>query len=310
MKVRSLIALGGTLLCLTGYFSASSLRPLEAQTPKAGESVSPERAADHKAIVEASKAFSQAVQKGDAKEVAGHWTEQGEYSDDRGVQLRGRAAIEKAFAASLKAAPKGNVEVLIEAIRFPSKDTAIEEGILRRSGSGSELPSSSFYRVWHVREGNQWRIAVSREWGAGQDRLEDLAWLVGTWKGSTKDREMSLTFTWDKTKPFMVGQFSTKLKDKVVATGHMKIGFDAAKGLLRSWHFDEDGGHGQALWVRDGNRWVMDSRGALASGVPTASLNVLTRLGPTDILFRSIDRVVGGEAAPDTLPIKLTRAAQ
>ncbi|MEI7684295.1 MAG: SgcJ/EcaC family oxidoreductase [Planctomycetota bacterium] len=299
MRIRLLAALG-----FCGVAGLFAWQFAQAQAPTAVSALSP----DHQAIVEASKAFTQAFQKGDAKALAAHWTEQGEYSDDRGVELRGRAALEKAFAAVLKAAPKGPVDVQIESIRFPSKDTAIEEGILRRGSDGPELPSSTFYRVWHVREAGQWRVAAAREWGAGRDRMEDLAWLVGVWKGVAKEKEMTLTFSWDKTKPFMTGQFATKAKDKVVASGQIKIAFDAGKNLIRSWSFDDDGGHGQAMWVRDGNRWVMDSRGALTDGTSTAALNILTRLGPNEILWRSIDRVIGGAAAPDTLPIKLIRS--
>lgn len=276
-----------------------------AQAPKA----SPERDADRKAIAAASKAFAKSFADGDAKTAAAHWTENGEYSDDRGIELRGREAIEKQFAASFKARPKATAEVLIESIRFPSKDTAIEEGILRTGTDGAELPKSTFYRAWHVRENGEWKIASAREWGANVDRLEDLAWLVGAWKGVARDKEMLLTFKWDQSRPFMTGEFVTKVKDKTVATGHFKIGFDAAKGLLKSWHFDEDGGHGQAFWIRDGNRWVMDSRGALANGDTTAAVNILTRLSPTEITWRSIDRVVGGAPAPDTLPVKLVKAA-
>lgn len=305
MRLRTWISVSAAI-CGVGLLSLQrSPNRVDAQVP-----VSADRAADTKAVLESSKAFSQAFQKGDAKELALHWTENGEYSDDRGVNLRGRDAIEKAFTAVLKTTHKGNVEALVESIRFPSKDTAIEEGILRRTSDGPELPSSSFYRTLHVREGGQWRIALSREWGTGQDRLEDLAWLVGAWKGTTKDKETTLSFHWDKTKPFMTGLFTTKLNGKAITTGQLKIGFDPNKNLLRSWHFDDDGGHGQAYWLRDGNRWVLDSRGALADGTPTASLNILTRMGPSEIGWRSIDRVVGGEAITDTLPLKLTRVAQ
>lgn len=303
-KIRTYIVAGTTVSLLAGLLLCG--RPM--RLARAQPSVGADREADRKAIVESSQAFAKAFKKGDAKAVAEQWTEQGEYSDDRGTQLRGRAAIEKAFAAHFKSKPDAAVETLIEAIRFPAKDLAIEEGILRRGSDGPELPSSSFYRVVHVRENGGWRIAISREWGTGQDRLEDLAWLVGTWKGAVKDKEMSLTFTWDKTKPFMTGSFVTKTKDKLVASGNLKIGFDATKGLLRSWHFDEAGGHGQSLWLRDGNRWVMDSIGANVDGAPTGSINVLTRLGKDEIAWRSIDRVVGGRPLPDTLPIKLTRA--
>ena len=87
----------------------------------------------------------------------------------------------------------------------------------------------------------------------------------------------------------------------------MKIGLDGQRGQIRSWHFDEDGGHGQCLWIRDGKTWVLDAIGALPDGTETGAVNMLSRLSNDELTWRSIDRVVGGKALPDTMPVKLTR---
>ena len=52
---------------------------------------------------------------------------------------------------------------------------------------------------------------------------------------------------------------------------------------------------------------LIDSVGELLDGTDTASVNVLTRLGDDEILWRSIDRVAGNTPLPDSDPIKLTR---
>src|SRR5262249_53082899 len=101
--------------------------------------------------------------------------------------------------------------------------------------------------------------------------------------------------------------YSQKTKGKVVSSGMFRIAMDPQRGQLRSWHFDDDGGHGQALWLRDGNRWVLDSFGVLADGTNTESVNVLVRIGKDAITWQSIDREVDGDSLPDTAPIKLTR---
>ena len=207
-----------------------------------------------RAIVDSSKAFETAFEKGDAKAVAAFWTEDGEYESETGEVFRGRAVIEAAFAAHFKAAPKTRCIVRIESIRFPARDLAIEEGLLTTAGEGRELPSSSRYRVVHVREGGVWKMALAREWSAGRDRLEDIEWLIGVWKGSgkDKDREVTVTFRREEDKPFVVGKLDVRVKGKVVSSGSMKIGVDPQRGQLRSWHFEDDGGHGEALWIRDG----------------------------------------------------------
>jgi uncharacterized protein (TIGR02246 family) len=266
-----------------------------------------ERKADNAAIRQSAREFNEAYSKGDAKAVAAFWTAAGEYQGEGGLELRGREAIEKAFAELFKNEKHGKVEVEIQAIRFPSRDTAIEEGFLRHIPDGPGLPSSSLYHALHVREDGKWRIAASREWGTGQDRLGDLAFLIGKWEGGAKGQAMSLSLEKDGDNPFIVGKFSRKADGKVVAGGTIKIGLDAQRGQIRSWHFDNDGGQGQCLWLRDGNRWVLDATGATADGADTAAVNLISRLNADEIVWRSIDRVVGGEPLPDTAPVKLTR---
>src|SRR5580765_665431 len=90
---------------------------------------SKENTADSDAIKAAGQNFLKAYMSGDAKGMAAHWTENGEYFADDGTTLRGRAVIEKAYAESFaKKKEKAEMDLEITSIRFPSKDTAIEEG--------------------------------------------------------------------------------------------------------------------------------------------------------------------------------------
>lgn len=263
--------------------------------------------ADVAKLRQGAEAFAAAFAKHDAKALAAMWTENGEMHDDGGPAARGRAAIEQAFATLFKAKPKAKIEALIEAIRFPARDLAIEEGVLRLTAADNELPTTTVYRVTHIREGGAWKIAVSEEKGAGQHRLHDLDWLVGTWRGTGKDQEVSLSLTKKDGKPFVFGEFTRKEKGKVVFSGSLKIGIDPQRGQLRSWHFDDDGGHAQALWLRDGNRWVLDNLGTAANGTDVASVTILSRIDGDTFTWRSIDRVMGNEKLPDAPPIRLSR---
>src|SRR5262245_66232391 len=78
-----------------------------------------EREADREAIRQASLEFARAFEKGDAKAAAACWTEGGEYVANDGEVVRGRAAIEKLFAAMFKDTAPGKNEVDIRAVRFP-----------------------------------------------------------------------------------------------------------------------------------------------------------------------------------------------
>jgi uncharacterized protein (TIGR02246 family) len=266
-----------------------------------------ERDADREAIRRAGEAFAAAFEKGDPKAVAALWTDAAEYVGEDGMSLSKRAEIEKAFTEVFKKGASAKIEVDVRSIRFPSRDVAIEEGFLRHIPNGPGLPTSSQYQTTLVREDGKWLIAHSREWGAVQERVGDLGFLIGRWEGGPKGEEMSLSFTKDPDGPFINGKFTRKVAGKSGPTGTMRIGLDADRGQIRSWHFDADGGHGQCVWLRDGNNWMLDAVGITGNGTVTGSVNILSRLGPDEIVWRSIDRIVGGEPLPDTVPVKLAR---
>jgi uncharacterized protein (TIGR02246 family) len=252
--------------------------------------------------------FTSAFNKGEAKALADFFTEACEYTSDSGESLRGRAAVEKAFADYFKAHPNGQMSIDIESIRYPSRNLAIEEGVIEvRNGSGS-MPNTTRYRALHVREDGKWRTALTHEWGGGEDKLNDLGWLIGTWSAKNKDREAQLTFEWNAKKNGIVSRFTVKENGKVVSSGTQRLCPDPRSGGVRAFTFDDSGGHSQAVWYRDGNRWVAEATGVTPDGATTNSVNLLTRLGENEILWRSVERTVEGASIPDSTPIKLTRA--
>jgi uncharacterized protein (TIGR02246 family) len=296
-------------VCAAGLIVAFAVGVLWARddaSPKK-PAVDPGREADAEAIKATARDFAAAFNKHDAKAIAGQWTEQGECVDADGETIRGRSDIENAFADFFKASPNSKIQVLVHSIRFPAPDMAIEEGVLRQINSIKDLPSSTLYSATHVRSGGKWLTAVSREWGAGQDRLEDLDWLVGQWRSNGKGPNVMLTFKRDGDRPTVLGTFTRKDGDNASSTGSLRISADPQTGLLRSWHFDEDGGHGQAFWVRDGRGWMLDAAGVTGNGIETSSVNILGRLNNDEITWQSVDRVLGDQSLPDTTPVKLTR---
>jgi len=266
-----------------------------------------DRPADRDALRIAAREFAEAFNRGEAKTIAAEWTEKGEFYSDSGAVLRGRPAIEKAYAEHFKEKPGGKIEVDIRSIYFPSRDSAVEDGVLRLRTVGGEMPTSTAYSIIHVREDGKWKVALAREWGAAAEKLDDLAWLIGDWVVNGKDREVLLSFEWNDKKNTIKNRFSMKEGGKTVSSGTQTISVDPMSGELRSWVFEEDGGRGEARWFRDGDRWVQESVGALPDGTPTEAYNVITRIDHDHFVFRSVDRLIGGEPAPDTTPVKVSR---
>lgn len=263
--------------------------------------------ADREAIMKSAHAFAESFNKGDARTIAAMWTENGESRDPDGKTFIGRAAIEKAYTDFFKANPGTKIEMLVKSIRFPAKDMAVEEGLIRASHGPKSLPATTAYVAIHLREGGQWKIALSSEGGVGLDRLEDLDWLLGEWTGKAKDESVKLSFARDPKKPVITGTFTHTPAGKESVSSTIRISLDPETGQIRSWGFEDDGAHSQSLWVCDGKSWILDTRGVLADGTPTAERIVIQRVGPDVITWRAIDRVLGDTLIADTSPMRLTR---
>jgi hypothetical protein len=149
-------------------------------------------------------------------------------------------------------------------------------------------------------------MAVVREWPEEGITLQEIAWLIGSWKARTKNGEVRTTYSWGLGKKFIQVKFTIKDKDRTV-TGMQIIGKDPRSDQLRSWVFEDEGGFGDAVWTMDGKRWVLEAAGVQADGSELSATNILTRLDKDTFTWQSVDRTVDGEEVPDLPPIKVTR---
>jgi len=281
--------------------------PDKAEQPKTPtEPKEAKRADDETAVRKATADFIWAVEKGDAKAVAASWTEKGEYIGDDGTTIRGRAAIEAAYAKAFARNAKLRVEFTVESIRFPSKDTAIEEGFARSYNRKSENPTASRYSVLHVREGGRWLMALLREWPDEGVSLRDLDWLIGTWEAKTDEAEIRTTYEWDAKKNSIRCHIKINGKGRTVTATQVLLK-DPRTGQLRSWMFDDDGGFGEGAWTRDGKRWVIAATGTQADGGELTATNILTPKDKDTFTWHSTERTLDGAELPNIPPVKVTR---
>src|SRR6185312_13752121 len=94
---------------------------------------------------------------------------------------------------------------------------------------------------------------------------------------------------------------------KPVMSGTQRIGWDPLARQIRSWIFESDGGHGEGLWARDGNQWIVKLSGALPTGRKATSTQVITFVSKDIARWKSVDRTVGGSLLPDIEEIVLVR---
>ena len=297
--------IGAASLILPRQADAVDRADPKPKQPAATPADKDDHAADRAAIQAQMEGFLKAFEGGDAEQVASYWTENGELIGGEGGTFRGRAAIAKAYRAVLAAKGKRHAEVERDSLRFPSADTAVDEGYFKVSVDGRE-PTTNRYSVLHVREGGKWRMAIVREWPAEKASLHDLEWLIGSWAAKSDDGEVHTTYEWMWDKSFIRVQFTIRQKGQTL-TGFQMIGRDAATGELRSWTFESEGGFGEATWSRDGKRWVLESAGRLADGRTLAATNIMVPLDHDTFTWQAAKRSIDGDEVEDLPPVKVTR---
>jgi uncharacterized protein (TIGR02246 family) len=307
-RIRFVLFAGALVVLAIGHQSAKYGVFLDSPALAGGGQSANDRPADRETIGKLGQRFREAFEKNDAKAIADFYTKQCEYYDDTsGEVFRGPAEVEKAYQQIFKARPKSKIEVQDKSLRFLAGNTAVLEGLVRVKPLGPELPVSTRYSCILVREEGQWKIALEREWGVDEDKLDDLSWLIGEWTAKSKERELTMSFRWNDKKTLLVDHFTVKEGGRVTSSGTQRIGLDPESGRIHSWMIDQIGGKGQSLWMRDQNSWLLDSVGTLSNGTETSSVNIITRLNDDAFTWRSIDRRIGTEELPPTDPIRVTR---
>jgi uncharacterized protein (TIGR02246 family) len=251
-----------------------------------------------------------------AQRFAIHWqgssrhsnrTVDGEYSNDGGATIQGRAAIEKAFEGLFAKTPEVKAKIQPESLRFLSHDTAIGEGSVAVQRGPATAATSARYRTLLVREEGRWRLAQLSESSNDEVSIADLDWLIGDWKSTGgQGAEIRTTYSWTPNKKFIHVQFTVKEKD-LALSGSQVLGVDPATDSIHSWTFEADGGVGEGDWSRDGDHWVIDASGTLADGSTLSETNILRRVNEDTFTWQSINRLLGDREIADLPPVKVTR---
>jgi len=269
------------------------------------------READHRAIDQLTRDLIDAFDQRDVLAIVARWTDNGEFSHNNDEPVRGRADIQKGyeeFFNTLQGNPK--LEIESDALHFPSANMAVKDTTLRLKNDDGEVVASGRQHTVLVREGGQWKVAIVHE----QDRdvgldanLKELDWLIGTWRAVTKDREVTITYEWNKNRAFICGTFTVKEGSTVVDSGTEMIGKDNAKGVIRSWLFQSDGGFGTGTWKRDGKTWRIDVNGVTSEGCQLTGTVVYAHVDHDTFTWQAVNLALSGEPIDNTPPIKVAK---
>jgi uncharacterized protein (TIGR02246 family) len=328
VSIASLIAAGAGLVLAAGTArSGGTLATGESQAPQqtapsaagagapaAGAPPQASATPEQKAILEGVARFADSFGRADVESIAQAFIDDATIVDPDGNETRGKGAISEMYGASFQESPGLKLEAKVDEIRLLTQDVARVAGRSRLSSPKSDAAEFNRFNVLLVRQEGQWRIAEIREHAAAAsdvkpyERLKELEWMVGDWVDESENIRSQSSVRWADNQSFLVRTFSIEVQGEKPTTGTMFVGWDPHSGQIKSWLFNSEGGHGEGLWTRTGEKeWVVKSQGVMRDGRPTSATQIHTLINKDSVKVSSIDRIIGGVVAPDIVDLIMVR---
>jgi len=255
--------------------------------------------------------YEEAYNKGDAKTLAGFYSDDVDYIDQDGAEVKGRDAMEKLLADNFQHNSGVKLAITTEEIKQLTPDVKVTRGTATVTQAKGTAESTRYTAV-RVRKGDHWEISQLNEREAAPpnaySQLAVLRWLVGIWQDKGGDQTVETKINWAGDKNFLVRTF--KLRGAESETdGWEIIGWDPIQHKIRSWIFDSNGGFGEATWATDGDDWLVRASNVLPDGSRSTAENVLTKVDDNKFTWGSQNRTLNGEPQPSLDKIEVQRVA-
>ncbi len=286
--------------------------PAQTAAPKPKPAPGPEE----QAIVAGVEAFTKLYSAGNAEGLVELFLDDASIIDPGGNETRGKAAVAEMYATAFQQNPGLKIQSKIEEVRFLTPDVVRVNGESQLTSLTGDASEFNRFNVLLVRRDGHWKIAEIRESAAPAadvtpyERLQELEWMVGDWVDESDNNRVQSSVRWADNQSYLVRTYKVEMQGEKTASGTMFIGWDPQSGQIKSWLFDSDGGHGEGLWTRTGDKeWVVKAQGVLRDGRPTSATQIHTIINKDSVKTSSIDRIIGGEVAPDIVDVVMVRKA-
>ena len=264
-------------------------------------------------IRQTAKAFVEAFHKEDAAALANFWTPDGDYTDLGGRVIRGRDAIRQDYEHLFAENQGLTLRIEVGSVRFPTPDTAIEDGVTSVMSPTASAPNRARYSNLLVKRDGKWLLSSVRESDYippnHQEHLRPLEWMIGEWMDTaTNGHTAHVVFEWSPDHNYILSLRVVEVEGTFLDNGTQRIGWDPAKKQIRSWSFEPDGGFGESTWTADGTQgWTVKSSSTLQSGHPVTATTQVTRVNPDTITFQVKNQKVDGNPIPDSAVVTMKR---
>lgn len=279
-------------------------KPSESKPAEPQEQSAPAETPEHLAIRKAAADVIAAANARDLGKLVASFTEDAEIFDDEGGIHRGRAKIKETFAAFIKDFPDAVTTLDVQAVQIVCSDVGVVQALKSTEcKAGRAKAGHQTTLVFRKTEG-KWQVASVREFAddpdpTPADKLKDMEWLVGDWVDESPDVEVDASVQWDEGRNFIIGKYTIKRKGQKLLVTDQRIGWDPVQQKIRSWFFTTDGGFGEGVWTRSGDRWVVKITGTSGDGQSNSATFTYTMMSKDRYQWRATDRVVGDDVDED-----------
>ncbi|MBX9687927.1 MAG: SgcJ/EcaC family oxidoreductase [Candidatus Obscuribacterales bacterium] len=267
-----------------------------------------QNSADEAELRAQAASYARAFSAGDLDRLLSFFDEQAIVVDLFGNLSRGKEAIKQQYKEFFARAGKQALEVSVESIKFPTDDTAIEEGYTRLSNSSSDSAMAHYVAV-HFKRNGRWYTSTVTESPyratTNGEYLKPLSWLVGNWKADTARGTMRIKAYWANKNVICLEFSDSALPDSALQTEY--IYWNPATHLVSSWQFDSSGGVSRSYWERRADDWLLHADSLQADGALSKALNILHPIDTDSFSWQSKKRQLGNIDLPDTEPVKVVR---
>ena len=277
---------------------------LRAATPPAGVADEVRRAAE---------AYATAYNKPDYAALADQWIERAELVEGGG-RLSGRDAIMRSLRHWREAHPDATLGIDVTSVVPLTATLARVEGRMTFTSRAGATPESSQFTSLRVLDDGAWRLAESVVVRGHAAALDDLGWLVGSWRtasaggpGTTKG---TLSFE-RQLGGFVIlgrGRFETS-GGQPVDSLHVIVA-DRVSGTLRCWLFDSTGARAEGLIESDGtslHESLVGTPAESAAGSVARWVQLLVPAGPDRFTMHAVERSLDRVQVPDGEPVHFER---
>ena len=307
---RGLPAIAAAAILVTlaaGSRARADQAKVPAAKPAAASPPAPPAVAREEAVKAASANYAARFNDRDIDGIAGHWTAGAELVEGEG-RLVGRDAIVRSIKAWLERHPKAELEIDVARIQFPADSLARVSGRMTFTARPGAKPVVSRFVSLRVLEDGQWRIAESAVVPSQAAVLDELGWLVGTWKcdATRGGDEVEATFSRSLGDASIVGHTTIKPAQGKAREILQVIHADRASGLVKTWIFDSSGARAEGVVEADGvsyHQTLVGIPAETAGGREARWVQVISPTGEGRFTLHAIERSLDGMPLPDGRPM-------